>query len=651
MHHRRGVLAAGAFLVGLFGIYLWLSMLAGPWRLASGLLDARTHLNKAEKALTRGSMKTARYETLAAGAAAGRARGGLRSSGPLMDLAGSLPKIGPTIDEIDHLVTAAELSADAAKGTLTIAETALRGKNKLIEADPNDPKGGARIRLERIEEIAATVADIRTTIENVGRELEAVDLSGLPRRIKKSVEDGIERARKTDETLADAQAGFDILPAVLGANEPRTYLIAMQNSAEQRGTGGSILQFAPLKIVDGAPSLPRGKKASLSVYNVDVNREIIDIPIPEDAWYLREIPDARRFGNANWSPDWPFSAQLLLDYARAAEPNFPDIDGVIAVDPLMLQKLMPGIGRFVTNYGNVISESKAAHFLLNKAYASFPVTSIRRAVLRHVVERFYDGMIKPRHPTELVQGIGDSLATKHMQIWMRDPREQAFIERMEWDGALREAPGDDYLFVVEQNAGGNKLDFFQEQVHALDVSFDGDDAVNKVTVEVTNGTFLPQPRYVMGDSGGHDLARPALTRPMMNVYVPDSAELLGAQVEGTRVTLDSGAAAWTGDTPIPQFEMDKRVWPIALEILPGETQSFSYDYRVPGVVRTDGNRRVYRLVVQHQPKVRPEQLIVRIHLPEGARDVRAPGWRRDGDTLVLDRVQLRDLELEVSWQL
>jgi hypothetical protein len=56
-------------------------------------------------------------------------------------------------------------------------------------------------------------------------------------------------------------------------------------------------------------------------------------------------------------------------------------------------------------------------------------------------------------------------------------------------------------------------------------------------------------------------------------------------------------------------------------------------------------------VVQHQPKVRPEQLIVRIHLPEGARDVRAPGWRRDGDTLVLDRVQLRDLELEVSWQL
>ena len=647
MHHRSGVLATGAFLVGLFGVYLWLSMLAGPWRLASGLLDARTHLNKAEKALTRGSMKAARYETLAAGAAARRARGGLQSSGPLMDLAGFLPKIGPTIDEIDHLVTAAELSADAAKGTLTIAETALRGKNKIIEADPNDPKGGARIRLKRIEEIAVTVADIRTTIENVGRELEEVKLAGLPRRVKRSVEDGIARARKTDETLADAQAGFDILPAVLGANEPRTYLIAMQNSAEQRGTGGSILQFAPLKIVDGAPSLPRGKKGSLSVYEVDEERQIIEsVPIPEDAWYVQQVPDARRFGNANWSPHWPLSASLLLEYGYAASSELPDFDGVIAVDPVMLQKLMRGVGRFVTNYGNVISESKSVHFLLNKAYASFPVTSIRRTVLGHVVERFYDGMIKPRHPTELVQGMGDSLATKHMQIWMRDPREQAFIERMEWDGGLHEAAGADYLNVVEQNVGGNKLDWFQEQTHTLDVSFDGDDATNEVTVDVHNAIVLPQPRYVLGDSGGED----QITRPMMNVYVPGSAQLLGAEVEGTRVTLESGAAAWNEVGPIPQFEVGKQVWPVALEIPFGERQSVSYDYRVPGVVRTDGDRRVYRLVVQHQPKVRPERLIVRVHLPEGARDVRAPGWKRQGDTLVLERVQLRDLELEVSWQ-
>jgi hypothetical protein len=648
MQRRNGLLTAGVIVAGLAAVYLWLTLLAGPWRLASGLLDARTHLNKAEKALTAGSMKAARYETLAAGAAARRARRGFDSAGPLMDLAGAIPKIGRAIDELDHLVAAAELSASAAKGTLEIAETALRGKNKIIESDPADPEAGARIRLDRIEVIAVTIGEIRDTIGKVARELEAIDPKALPKRIQNSVEDGIRRARKTDETLADAQAGFDVLPEILGADEPRTYLIAMQNSAEQRGTGGSILQFRPLDVLDGAPSFPSGKRGNFSVYNVDKNRQIIvSVPIPEDAWYLREIPDARRFGNANWSPDWPLSAQLLLDYAEAAEPNFQKMDGVIAVDPVMLQKLMPGAGRFVTNYGNVISESKSVHFLLNKAYASFPITSIRRSVLKHVVERFYDGMIKPKHPTELVQGMGDSLATKHMQIWMRDPREQAFIERMNWDGGLEEAPGADYLNVVEQNVGGNKLDFFQEQTHTLDVRLDGDDADNEVTVEVTNAIVLPQPRYVLGDSGGRD----QITRPMMNVYVPGDADLKSASIEGTRVTLDSGAAAWSSDsTPPERIELGKRVWPVALEIPFGDTQSVSYSYTVPGVVRSDGGRRVYRLVVQHQPKVRPERLVVRLHLPEGATDVRAPGWDRRGDTLVLERIQLRDLDLEVSWQ-
>jgi hypothetical protein len=152
---------------------------------------------------------------------------------------------------------------------------------------------------------------------------------------------------------------------------------------------------------------------------------------------------------------------------------------------------------------------------------------------------------------------------------------------------------------------------------------------------------------VLGDSGGHE----QITRPMMNVYVPGGAVLGSASFEGTRVTLDSGAAAWSSDSTPPQrIELGKRVWPIALEIPFGETQSVAYSYTVPGVVHSEGDRRVYRLVVQHQPKVRPERLIVRLHLPEGATDVRAPGWDRRGDTLVLERIQLRDLDLEVSWQ-
>ena len=642
------MVTAGIVLAALLGTWLWLSMVTAPWKLVSGLLDARSHLNAAEKALSNGAMKNARYETLAAEAATARARGGFESAGPVMDLLRTLPRVGDALDETEHLVRAAELSADAAKGTLSIAEGALRGPDKIIERDPADPTRSARFRLDRIDEIAGTVREVRAAISGARAELEAIDRTKLPRRLRDEVAKGIERTTKTDQILADAAAGLAILPRFLGADGPRTYLIAMLNSVEERGPGGSLLQFTRMTIEDGSPKLPKVKNFSQSVYNIDVNRQRFDIPLPDDAWYVREIPDARRFGNANWSPDWPLSAQVSLSYARAADPNFPDVDGVFAVDPVMFRNLMPGVGRFTTKYGNVISQRKAVHFLVNKAYSAFgPSEEVRRAVLGDMVNRFYERMIRPAHPTELVQGFGRSLAEKHMQIWLADPAEQAFIERMDWDGGIDPAEDADYFNVVEQNVGGNKLDYFQEQREVLEVSFDGDDAVTSALVELTNATFLPQHRYVMGDSGGHEHG---LTRPMMNVYVPGRAELSGAEVDGTRVALaESAAATWVGDRPPEHLELGKKVWSVALEIPIGGTQSVRYEYRVADVLQTVSGRRVYRLVVQHQPKIHPETLTIRIHVPEGARGIRAPGFERRGNMLVLERLVKTDLEVEVSW--
>ena len=235
-----------------------------------------------------------------------------------------------------------------------------------------------------------------------------------------------------------------------------------------------------------------------------------------------------------------------------------------------------------------------------------------------------------------------------MQIWLRDPVEQAFIERMDWDGGIDDAENADYFNVVEQNVGGNKLDYFQHQEHTLEVSFEGTTAVNRATVAITNGVNLPQHRYVMGDSGGH---RHGLTRPMMTVYAPGSARYVDAQVDGLRVPLGgSDVATWVSDRPPEYLEVGKKAWPVALEIPVGETQTFVYDYQVPNVVRSESSRRVYRLVVQHQPKVNPETLVIRIHVPESATDVKARGFERRGDVLVYKTVVKSDFEVEVSWQ-
>jgi Protein of unknown function (DUF4012) len=366
---------------------------------------------------------------------------------------------------------------------------------------------------------------------------------------------------------------------------------------------------------------------------------------------VRGIADAQRFGNANWSPDWPLTSEVTLDYAKAtgsrlgggAAKLFEDVDGVIAVDPVTMQELMAGTGRYRTDSGHVITEDNVVLFTLYRAYAIYPYPEDRRFALHQVVDGFYDGLIDPKHPSDLAQGLGDALDRKHMQIWMSNREEEAFIERMKWDGALSDEKAD-YFSVVEQNVGGNKLDLFSKQSDALDITVDGDDAVHMSSVEIHNGAFGPLPRYVMGDSG-------PLHRPMVNVYVPRRAELTSASVDGARSdTAAAGLAAWIDGQPAEHPELGKKVWSVVLEIEPGATGTFDLGYRVPGVVTSEGDRRVYRLVVQRQPKIHRETITFRLHLPEGASDVTARGWDRQGSTLVREMRLIRDEILEVSWQ-
>jgi hypothetical protein len=645
-----GILGTSAIICALAGTFLWLLMLAGPLRLATGMLDSAAHLQQAERRLSAGKVREARYETLAGAAAAARARTGLARGGPLLDLARVVPQVDDALGEVDHLVRAAELSSEAAVGTLEVADDALRGG--LVAKDPDNPQGGSIVDLERIREIGHLVSDIRATIGRAAGELEAIDLTALPRRARPRITDGIAKAKEADLRLADAEAGFAILPGILGADGPRTYLIGFQNPSEQRGTGGAILQFSTLEMDAGRLTLGEGrtdKDAAATVYEIDRNRRQYDIPLPPGAFYVAGIPDAQRFGNSNWSPDWPTSADLMIDYAEAAAAanpgkiEVPELDGFIVVDPIAVEKMMAGVGPFRTRSGNRITAGNIVRFVLYRAYGVYPIPEIRRAVLRQVVQEFFGKAIKPPQPSELAAGMGDALTEKHVQVWMKDAAEQAFIEHMKWDGGIRRAENSDYLYVVEQNVGGNKLDYFAQNSTEMNIEIDGTDAVVSTEARIANEMFQPQPRWINGDSG-------PFHKPMMNIYVPGNAELLDAQVTGTREDTPP-PAVWAADgVPPTHFEAGKTVWSATLVIAPQEEGAFRVDYRVPDVVKARDDRSIYRLVVQHQPRVNTEQLSIRLALPEGARAVTARGWKRDGDVLVWEKPLNVDIELEVSWR-
>lgn len=641
-----GLVGAGAVLVALGGAFLWLLVLAGPWRLASGLLETADRVQRAEDKLSAGQLDKARADTAFAIAASERARAGLDGRSPLLDLAELIPVADNALGEIDHFVRATEFSSEAAFETVGVADDAIGGT--LISPDPDDPEGGSIIDIAQIEDLAGRVHGVRIGLQKSAAELEQVDPQNLPSRFRPKLEDAIEAAAEADARLADAEAGFEVLPGILGADGPRTYLLGFQNNAEQRGTGGAILQFSTLEIDGGKVSLGDKKKGSASsVYDIDEDRKQFDIPLPEDAWIVRQIPDAQRFGNSNWSPDWPLSADVMWDYAKAADLDnpaieLPDFDGFMAVDPFALQKMMPGVGPFETKSGNYITANRVVPFSLYLAYGKYPIPKFRRAVLRQVVDEFFARAVDPKRPTELLEGAGSALAEKRIQIWMTEPTEQQFIKHMAWDGAIRPAKGSDFVYVAEQNVGGNKLDYFSTQSTGMSIEIDGADAHVSTVLGVHNGVFTPQPRWIMGLSG-------PTHKPMLSLYVPGDATLEGTTVDGKRID-DPVPAAWFDGGPPEDSEAGKKVWSATLVVPPGEDASIGYDYTVPDVIRSVGERSVYRLVIQHQPKVNLEEMTIRLTLPGGARAVRAPGWTREGDVLVWTRKLREDTKVEVSWR-
>ncbi|MGH2697677.1 MAG: DUF4012 domain-containing protein [Actinomycetota bacterium] len=655
-----GLVGAAALLLTLGGVLLWLVMLSGPVRLGTGLLEASAHLDEAQEKLTAGRFHPAAYETFLAGAGAAKAASGYESRGPLMDLATLVPAVDDALGELDHLVAAASHATEAASGTLEIGLSALEGPDRVVAPDPDG--SGSIVLLDRVEELGAVVGRVRRNVNAAGDELAAIDLAALPKRLHKDIRDGLREARDSDAVLADAETGFELLPAILGADGPRTYMLGFQNSAELRGSGGAMLQFEFLTIDNGKPEL--AQDATGSIYKLDRERETIDIPLPDDAWYVAGIEDAQRFGNSNWSPDWPLSARLAVDYGRASAercagrgddrcPVFPDLDGVLAIDPVVVQNLMPGIGPYRQG-AFFVKRSTVVDILLNKAYARFPRPHERRAYLGRFVSRLFEKMFDPRHPTELVQAMGESLANKNMQINMSDPAEQAFIERMKWDGSISKARERDYFQVVEQNVGGNKLNYFADQADELKVTIEGRDALHSHSIKVSNNIVLPQVRWFLGDSR-------AAHRPMLNVYVPNDAEFVSADAGSPcpipldrscngRIDAPPTLATWTAGIPPEHTEKGKKVWSATLQIPPRETGTFDVTYRSPGVVVKRGGRNVYRLLVQHQAKFHRERLLVQLNLPAGASEVEAPGFKKDGRKLALERRLKSDTVLEVSWR-
>lgn len=410
-------------------------------------------------------------------------------------------------------------------------------------------------------------------------------------------------------TLPSARLAADAVrevPALLGGEGTRRYLVLFTTPAESRGIGGFVGNWGVLEASDGRVDLVDSGR--ISELNETPGRDERVVTGPTD--YVTRYG---RFRPAYWLQDTTLSPDLP-SVATAWRELWPqlrgeEIDGVIVVDPYGLAALLELTGPIeVDGWPEPLTSTNAAEVLLERQYVEVADRDERADLLdeasRVAFEELTSGTLPS--PRELSQVLAPAVASGRIKMWTFDDSEQAILRRIGVDGTFPRTDGGDLLGLVTQNSAQNKIDVFLRRQVDYDVTYDPETGAVSGTATVTLTNEAPADGLPAAVIGNNDQGLPFGTnRVWLSMYTPLGLD--EARLDGRRIGVEFNREFPLGDSP------GAAVYGGFFTVPPGATLTLEFD--VAGSVEPG----TYRLELPRQPVVNPDDVHVEVSLP--------PGWR------------------------
>lgn len=451
-----------------------------------------------------------------------------------------------------------------------------------------------------------------------------------------------------------AQVGalVQLAPAMLGLTEPKTFLVLVQNDDELRATGGYLTAA-------GTMTVSLGRVAGLDLEDTSTleDPDVVYPPPPDPiarylaapVWYFRD---------ANWSPDFPTTAQTAETLFTLGDPR--TFDGVIALDQAALRILLeatgpvrvPGLPGRVTAE-NVIAAMRAARDPAPGEGVSYEWWLQRKDFIPNMAKAVFRQLVWTRLGS-LLQSAIRVLDERHVTVWLRDPGAAAVLAEHGWDGALR--PGDaDYVLLVEANLGFNKVNAVTETQLRYEVDLAAAAPTGRLTVTQTNPAQGSLP-CVPGPDYGAGTYQDLMTRcywSYLRVYVPQAAVLGAATPHTTPGDWLLPGEDETGAVVVEPGEHGTQSFGTLLVVPFDSTLFTAFEYTLaPQAVRVEGATQVYRLRFQKQAGTQAVPLTLAVRLPPGAQLVTGPrgGVFADG-VWTYSLTLAQDVDVELRYRL
>lgn len=372
------------------------------------------------------------------------------------------------------------------------------------------------VNVDTLQAMLNTLNDVANPILEAKTAIDGMSTNSHISQINEAVSKAQKYFSGVDSMLEIAEQVTPYLPQMFGANgQTRHYLIIAEQNSEIRAPGGFPGGQALLTVENGKISLGAIHSAALIDYNgadiTDQEFEIFKAGGP--------INMAYRSGDAYAITDFYRASECVIHmwaeaYGQEEGVAEGDIDGAIAVDPVMIAKLMRLTGGLTLSTGQEITADNAAEFMSKTIYKKYggDADNLFGEIASHVLSGILHGL-GDVEISDFLDVIEEGIEEGRVLCYLVNEKERVLPEILDCTGSLSTdetatpvtaAYLDDYTF----GKIGMYLDFQVERGDSID-NGDGSLTYNmKVTLtnNITADEVANDGWYIVGTVQGEKLA-------------------------------------------------------------------------------------------------------------------------------------------------
>ena len=486
---------------------------------------------------------------------------------PLWKAAGALPWVGANLSAATTVtVTADDVVQFAAKPLLRAFAS--------LDWKALTPTDGA-VGLEAIDAAAPSVVAAANTVQLSSDRLAGIDMTKLVPQVADPLTTAQEQLEELRGTLNVAASTVQLLPAMMGSDDTRNYLLLIQNSAEVRATGG----------IPGALAVLRSDKGRIELTSQDSASAMGSFDPAVIADPVQQAIYSNRMGiymqNVNMTPDFPTAAATARTMWQQRHPG-EVIDGVISVDPSALALILKAtgpvdVGSAIPDGVNIgtlpttLTSENLVQALLSDVYAAIENPAMQDAYFAEVAKQVFAKISSGETSGEkLVAALGKGVGENRIKIWSSHADEQKLLGSQRIGGAISGPSVAPAAFGVYFNDGtGAKMDYYVKRTVQL-VQQCSAGGYGQYTARITLTNTAPAdaatslPKYVTG--GGVFGVPPGHVATNVVAYGPSLARAQEARVDGNA----GGFGSFTHDS--------RPVGLVRVELAPGESKTVEIDF-------------------------------------------------------------------------